>query len=188
MKADSARRRALVASLPALAWGLAPAGLLALAGCQGPGQATLRPLPAQHRQPPLAFNYTLLDGRQQHSSALQGRVVLVNFWATTCAVCVAEMPLLADTQRQFQARGYDTLAVAMPYDPPALVAHFAQQRSLPFGVVIDPGGALVRAFGNVQGTPSHFMLDRQGRVAAQFQGAVKAEALHLLISGLLAET
>jgi len=187
-KPDFARRRALVAGVRALVWGLSPVTGLALAGCQGGEASALQALPARQRQAPPAFSYTLLNGERQHSSALQGRVVLVNFWATTCAVCVAEMPMLVATHRQFKAQGFSTLAVAMPYDPPALVADFAGRRQLPFGVVIDPTGAVVRAFGDVQGTPSHFMLDRQGRVAAQFQGAVTAAALHPLITGLLAET
>ncbi len=188
MKADSARRRALVASLRSLAWMVSPVAGLVLPGCQGAAGPPLQALPPAQRHLPPPFSYTLLDGSPQHSQALQGRVTLLNFWATTCAVCVAEMPLLAATQQQFEARGYTTLAVAMPYDPPALVADFAHKRQLPFGVVIDPTGALVRAFGDVKGTPSHFLLDRQGRIAAQFQGAVTAAALHPLITGLLAET
>lgn len=187
-KPDSARRQALVASLHTLAWALGPAASLALAGCQPSAGQTLHALPPVQRPLPPLFSFTLLDGQAQRSSALRGQVVLVNFWATTCAVCVAEMPVLAATQQQFGARGYRTLAVAMPYDPPALVADFARKRALPFDVVIDPTGAVVRAFGNVQGTPSHFVLDRQGRVAAQFQGAAAAQTLHPLIAGLLAET
>jgi peroxiredoxin len=188
MKHDFARRRALVTGVHALAWGVLPATGLMMAGCQAGEASALQALPAARRQAPPAFSYTLLNGERQHSSDLLGRVVLVNFWATTCAVCVAEMPMLAATHQQFEAQGFSTLAVAMPYDPPALVADFAGKRQLPFGVVIDPTGALVRAFGDVQGTPSHFMLDRRGRVAAQFQGAVTAAALHPLITGLLAET
>jgi peroxiredoxin len=187
-KVDSARRRALVASLRALAWGLSAKAGLVLTGCQRAEVTSIQALPAAQRQAPPDFSYTLLDGQQQDSSALKGRVTLVTFWATTCAVCVAEMPFLVTTQQQFGTAGYGTLAVAMPYDPPALVADFAQRRQLPFGVVIDPSGSVVQAFGDVRGTPSHFVLDRQGRVAAQFQGAVTAQALHPLIAGLLAET
>ena len=70
----------------------------------------------------------------------------------------------------------------------SLVVLLIRKRQLPFDVVIDPSGAVVRAFGDVKGTPSHFVLDRQGRVAAKFQGAAPADALQQLISGLLAET
>lgn len=130
--------------------------------------------------------YTLLDGRQARLSDLRGRVVVVNFWATSCAVCVAEMPALVDTWRRYQGRGFETLAVAMAYDPPALVARFAEARALPFGVVIDNTGAVARAFGDVRATPTSFVIDRRGGVAARHEGAPDFAKLHRLLDGLLA--
>src|SRR3954471_12337344 len=90
-----------------------------LAGCSGVEQAP-------------AVSYTLLDGRKSELAALRGHVVLVNFWATDCAPCIEEMPAMVANWHQFSPRGFETLAVAMPYDPPALVANFAQARALPF--------------------------------------------------------
>jgi peroxiredoxin len=72
---------------------------------------------------------------------MAGKVMLVNFWATSCATCVKEMPQIVATHDKFKARGLDTLAVAMSYDPPAFVAKFAETRKLPFGVAIDNTGA-----------------------------------------------
>ena len=63
------------------------------------------------RAPAPQFSYTLLDGARKSSEALRGKVVLVNFWATTCASCIQEMPQLVATHRQFQPRGFETLAV-----------------------------------------------------------------------------
>jgi thiol-disulfide isomerase/thioredoxin len=81
-------------------------------------------------------------GRQQGQlPAMAGKVMLVNFWATSCATCVKEMPQIVATHDKFKARGLDTLAVAMSYDPPAFVAKFAETRKLPFGVAIDNTGA-----------------------------------------------
>ena len=97
------------------------------------------------------------------------------------------MPTLVVAHLKFRSRGYETLAVAMRHDPPALVSHFAQSRQLPFGVVIDNTGALARAFGNVQVTPTHFLLDRRGAIAKRLVGAPDAGALHALIEQLLAE-
>ena len=70
---------------------------------------------------------------------LEGRVTLVNFWATSCTTCVAEMPEIVATYNKFKDKGYDTLAVAMSYDPPAFVARFAETRKLPFGVAMADG-------------------------------------------------
>jgi thiol-disulfide isomerase/thioredoxin len=76
------------------------------------------------------------------SGRLRGKVLLVNFWATSCAVCVQEMPQIVATHEHLPAARFDTLAVAMSHDPPAYVAHFAETRRLPFGVVIDNTGAI----------------------------------------------
>ena len=76
--------------------------------------------------------FVLLDGSQTSTQALRGKVFLINFWATSCISCVAEMPKLVQTHQQFHARGYETLAVAMSYDPPAYVVNFSQSRQLPF--------------------------------------------------------
>lgn len=131
--------------------------------------------------------YTLLDGTAGRTLALQGQVVLVNFWATTCAPCVAGMPALAATHQRFAPQGLVMLAVAMQHDPPAAVAHFAQSRQLPFGVVIDNTGTVARAFGDVQRTPSHFVIDKRGAIAQQGTGEPDAKRLHALLSRLLAQ-
>jgi peroxiredoxin len=141
-----------------------------------------RPAPAP------GIEYTLLDGSRHHSDELRGKVVLVNFWATSCVSCIREMPRLAATQRQYGARGFETLAVAMPYDPPAYVISYAESRQLPFGVVIDNTGEVVRRYGSVQVTPTSFLLDRQGRIVRRWVGEPDFQQLHRLLDELLAQT
>ena len=131
------------------------------------------------------MGYTLLDGRRSSLQELRGQVLLVNFWATSCAVCVAEMPQLVAVQQRYGGRGLQTLAVAMSYDPPALVARYAERERLPFSVVIDNTGGVARAFGDVRLTPTGFVLDRQGRVAHQWQGAPDLAALRRRLDDLL---
>jgi peroxiredoxin len=139
------------------------------------------------REPAPALEYTLLDGRQGDLSALRGKVVLVNFWATSCSVCVKEMPALVDTAAKFKQRGYETLAVAMSYDPPAYVSRFVDSRKLPFLVSIDSGGVWARAFGDVRMTPTTFLLDKRGRIVKRYLGEPDFKALHALIEKLLTE-
>jgi peroxiredoxin len=134
------------------------------------------------------LSYTLLDGRQLSTADLRGQVVLINFWATTCASCVAEMPALADLHTQYHARGFDTLAVAMSYDPPAYVADFAERRKLPFGVAIDNTGAIARGFGDVQGTPTSVLIDKHGAIVRRYVGTPDFVALRSLVQELLAES
>ncbi len=146
---------------------------------------------AQHlaapRQAP-SVGYTLLDGRVEQLQDLRGKVVLVSFWATTCGPCVREMPKLVETQRSFGARGFETLAVAMQYDPPARVVQFAQSRQLPFGVAIDNRGEIARAFGHVRATPTHVLIDRRGEIVARHVGMTDFEALHRRLEALLTDS
>lgn len=139
------------------------------------------------REPAPAVSYTLLDGSKGSTEAMRGKVLLVNFWATSCTTCVAEMPQIVATHEKFKARGYETVAVAMSYDPPAYVARFAETRKLPFGVAIDNTGVIAKSFGDVQMTPTTFLIDKQGRVVKRYLGAPDFAALHTLIGELLAE-
>ena len=132
--------------------------------------------------------YTLLDGQKTHLQALRGKVVLVNFWATSCTTCVHEMPKIIATHEQFKARGYETLAVAMSYDPPAYVANFAESRKLPFGVAIDNTGSVAKSFGDVRLTPTSYLINKRGEIVKRYVGEPDFAALHVLVEKLLAET
>jgi peroxiredoxin len=131
--------------------------------------------------------YTLLDGQRLSTAQLKGQVVLVNFWATSCSTCVAEMPQIMATHQKFKAQGFQTLAVAMSYDPPAYVASFAETRKLPFGVAIDNTGDIARSFGQVQLTPTTFLINKRGEIVKRYVGAPDFAALHTLVALLLAE-
>jgi len=141
---------------------------------------------ATHESAP-QVTYTLLDGQQLSTDKLKGQVVLVNFWATSCTTCVAEMPEIMATHEKYKARGYQTVAVAMSYDPPAYVSNFAQTRKLPFGVAIDNTGAIAKGFGDVRLTPTSFLINKRGEIVKRYVGAPDFEALHTLVERLLAE-
>ncbi len=130
--------------------------------------------------------FTALAGASFSIADLRGRVVLVNFWATSCATCVAEMPKMVETWRRYAPRGYEMVAVAMRYDHPNAVAEFARQRALPFRVALDTDGAVARAFGNVSVTPTTYLLDRNGRVVAKVVGEPDWPEFHARIERALA--
>jgi peroxiredoxin len=135
-----------------------------------------------------AVSYTLLDGRKSDLAALRGHVVLVNFWATDCAPCVEEMPAMVANWRRFSAQGFETLAVSMHYDPPALVSNFAQARALPFDVVIDNTGEIARRLGNVQFTPTSLLINKRGEIVKRWVGKTDFAAIAPLIEQLDGET
>lgn len=131
--------------------------------------------------------FVLLDGSSQTTADLRGKVTLVNFWATSCTSCVAEMPDLVATHQKYQAQGYDTLAVAMAYDPPSYVVNFVETRKLPFKVAIDNTGAVAKAWGDVQLTPTTYIVDKRGAIVKSYVGPPNFPELHRLIEKLLAE-
>jgi peroxiredoxin len=150
------------------------APLLTLMGCADQNEASVADTP-----------FTTLDGKTTSTSQLQGRVALVNFWATSCSTCVQEMPQIIATFEKFKARGLETLAVAMQYDPPAYVMAFAKSRALPFKVTMDLDGRLAKNFGDVQITPTTFLLDKKGRTVKRYVGVPDFDAVHALIDQLL---
>lgn len=119
--------------------------------------------------------------------ALRGQVVLVNFWATSCASCVQKMPALVQLQADYAPRGFTTLAVAVQWDAPANVAHFVEARRLPLPVAIDNTGAVARSFGGVNATPTSFLLDRRGALVRRIDGSFDVAALRAQLEMLLEE-
>ena len=132
-------------------------------------------------------SYTLLDGTKVSTDQLRGKVVLVNFWATSCTTCMHEMPQIVSTYEKYKGRGYDTVAVAMSYDPADFVANYAQTRKLPFRVAHDKSGALAQQFGNVQLTPTSVLINKRGEIVKRYVGEPDFAALHQLVEQLLSE-
>lgn len=114
--------------------------------------------------------FVTLKGEKLTTRALRGKVVFINFWATSCATCIKEMPDLVKTYERFAARGFELLAVAMYYDPPNYVAAYTESHKLPFKVILDTDGAIASAFGGVMATPTALLIDKRGRIVQRFVG------------------
>lgn len=128
-----------------------------------------------------AATFTTLDGKPIVLEELRGKVVLVNFWATSCPGCIKEMPGMVETYKRYKDRGFEIVAVAMRYDPPNYVLNFVQMRQLPFPVALDVDGAHARAFGNVQLTPTSFIIGKDGRILEQKLGELDFVKLNALL-------
>jgi peroxiredoxin len=144
-------------------------------------------LAPERRSPAPDIEVTTLQGETLALSSLRGKVVLVNFWATTCVVCVREMPRLTELYRRHNAEGYEMLAVAMPYDPPHRVIDYARRNALPFTVALDLEGKAAWAFGDVSATPTTFLIDRRGMVVREYVGEPDFAKLDKLIVKTLGE-
>lgn len=132
-------------------------------------------------------SYTTLQGETLTTGQLRGKVVLVNFWATTCTTCIKEMPHLVSTYNKFAMRGFETIAVAMAYDPPSQVKTYTERNALPFKVALDANGDVARGFNNVRLTPTTFLIDKHGKIVHKYLGKPDFKQLHSVLEQLLSE-
>ena len=135
-------------------------------------------------QQPVApeVRFTMVSGESVDTSALRGKVVVVNFWATYCVPCLKEMPKLVQTYKKYSPRGYEMIAVAVSQDRPERVTTLAA--TLPFKVAFDADGTVAREFGNVRITPSTFIVDREGRIVKRYVGEPEWSELHAILERL----
>ncbi len=125
--------------------------------------------------------FTTLAGQKIKLADLQGKVVLVNFWATDCPGCIKEMPDLIKTYNAYKDKGFELIAVAMSYDPPNHVLNYSQKNALPFPVMHDGYGEIAASFNDVRVTPTAFILDKEGKLIRRIIGELDFVALHALL-------
>ena len=134
-------------------------------------------------QPPAPnVTFITIDGKKISMASLKGKIVLVNFWATECRACVTEMPALVSTYNAYHTKGFEIIAVAMPYDPPAQVLNYATQKKLPFPVMDDGFGEMSAKFGDVSVTPTTYIFNKQGKRIQYTIGSLNFKKLHQLLA------
>lgn len=130
-------------------------------------------------------SFTTLDGRQLSLQQLRGRPVLVNFWATTCPGCVKEMPHLVALYNKLSAQGFEIIGVSMNYDPPDQVQALQDKRQLPYPLTMDLDSRFSQAFGDVQLTPTSFLIAPDGRIVIHKIGELDMARLEATVRNLL---
>ena len=116
--------------------------------------------------PSKEFEATTVDGRSMRLSSLQGKVVLVNFWATWCTPCIQEMPVLEELYQKYRDRGLEILAVSVDEEAARYkVEQFVHDQRLHFPVLYDSGA------GSLYGVavyPTSLLIDQNGLVRLRF--------------------
>ena len=111
-----------------------------------------------------SFNFPNLAGEEVSLTSLEGKVTLVNFWATWCVPCIAEMPSLERLYKTYQDKNFQIVAVSV--DPPTqkdAVGEFVKKSGITFDILLDPEFSLAPEYG-VTGFPESVFLDPEGRV------------------------
>ncbi|HZZ84568.1 MAG TPA: TlpA disulfide reductase family protein [Anaeromyxobacteraceae bacterium] len=125
-----------------------------------------------------------LDGRPVDLTAYRGKVVALNFWATWCGPCLAEIPELAEVWKTHKDGCFELLGVTEDSGKPAQIAQKAAELGIPYPVLVDLDGAAGDRYG-VAGYPNTFLIDKDGKVAKVFAGALRKEALERALLPLL---
>ena len=133
----------------------------------------------------LAARYPDTDGRVRRLLDWRGRVLLCNFWATWCAPCREEVPMLVAAKQQWASRGFEVVGIGI--DSADNVREFSKTYQVNYPVLVADGSVLelMRKLGNRGGgLPYSIVLDRTGSIAERHLGALTAEDLRRVLESL----
>ena len=136
-------------------------------------------------EPARDFSLLLHDGRSITLSQLRGKVVLVDFWASWCAPCRQEAPVLEQTYRDYQGADVEFIGVNI-WDLPDNAAAYVETFEVSYPTGVDADGVIAIDYG-VKGIPEKFFVDRNGVVRQKFVGPMRGDKLTETLDGLLAE-
>ncbi len=140
--------------------------------------------PQASQVPDISLNS--IDGRILNPQNYKGQTTLVTFWASTCTTCISEMPHLVDLYNELKQDGFEIIAIAMSYDPPNRVVELSASEKLPYSIVLDIDGNAAKAFGDIQATPTSFLVDADGQIVERMTGKINIDSLRQQIIKMIA--
>jgi peroxiredoxin len=132
------------------------------------------------------FETVDLEGKPFHLGAYQGKVILLNFWATWCAPCRIEMPDFVKLQAELGSRGLQIVGVSTDLEGEEVVRPFVAEMGITYPVVVDIG-EIAEMYGGVYALPTTVIIDRQGDIHRKVTGMMTEAELRPLLETLLAE-
>jgi len=116
------------------------------------------------------FSLSTLTGESQSLSGLKGKVVFLNFWATWCGPCRAEMPSMEALYNSYREKGLEILAVNCGEDKAGVLA-FMNNNNLSFPALLDSDGQVSRSYG-IQAIPTSYIINREGNIISRIVGSI----------------
>ncbi len=139
----------------------------------------------QARQPAPDFTVSTINGRTISLSALKGKVVIVNFWATWCGPCVYEMPGLVRLYDKYKEQGLEVIGLSVDRTRSG-VAGFVSRKGIDYPIAF-ADRSLVMKYGGIQAIPTTFFIDKKGDVVGYVVGARDESFFEGVIKKLLQE-
>ncbi|MXZ05208.1 MAG: TlpA family protein disulfide reductase [Rhodothermaceae bacterium] len=148
--------------------------------CNPPEQGALPGVPVR---PAPDFTLKTLEGDSLQLSALMGRTVLLNFWATWCTPCLQEMPMLAQLHREWEERGVTVLGISLDHGDTEIITHYTNRLGIPYPILL--GSDAVATAYQVIALPATYVIDTNGMITNHITGLVNIEELEAVLNSQL---
>jgi thiol-disulfide isomerase/thioredoxin len=132
-----------------------------------------------------AWSLNDVDGKSVSSTNYAGQVVLLNFWATWCGPCVAEMPGMVNLQDRYRQQGFSIVGISVDEGGPTVVRPFVIRQKLNYQIVMS-NGRVENDFGGIEFIPTSFLIDREGNLVDKLIGYTSESDFEAKIRPLLA--
>ena len=143
---------------------------------------------AQEASPPRTaapeWKLTDLKGELVKSSDFRGKVLILDFWATWCAPCRVEIPHFVELQKQYGGKGLMVVGVSLDEQGPDVVKEFVKQFRVSYPIV-SGNEKVAEAYGEINGLPTTFVIDREGRIVGRHIGYNDKETFEKEVQSLL---
>ena len=108
------------------------------------------------------IKFTSVQGEEIDLAKMNGKVILVDFWATWCGPCIQELPHVQETYEKYHDKGFEVVAISLDRDEDKL-KEFIEEKKMPWPQAFDKGGAISNKFG-ITGIPATFLIGKDGKV------------------------
>ena len=137
-------------------------------------------------EPAPAFDLQDLNGKSVKLSDFKGKVVILDFWATWCPPCRAEIPHFVELQNEYRDKGLVVVGVSLDQGGPGVVSSFVKQQGINYPIVMGDD-SVTSKYGDIQAIPTTFVIDSNGNIVGKHEGFTDKGVFVKEISPLLTQ-